>query len=55
MDSSTGDLLVEDFAAQYEHFAHYPSDRVIAARAEHEPAVRYFARRGLRRHQSVLS
>lgn len=49
MGSSTGDLLVEDFATQYEHFAHYPSDRVVAVHAEHEPAVRYFARRGLRR------
>ncbi|MCS6848662.1 MAG: dihydroorotase family protein [Anaerolineae bacterium] len=49
MGSSTGDLLVEDFAAQYEHFERYPHDRVIAVHAEHEPAVRYFARRGLRR------
>ncbi|BCX04720.1 MAG: dihydroorotase [Candidatus Roseilinea sp.] len=49
MGSSTGDLLVEDFAAQYAHFERYPHDRVIAVHAEHEPAVRYFARRGLRR------
>lgn len=49
MGSSTGDLLVEDFAAQYAHFERYPHDRVIAVHAEHEPAVRYFARHGLRR------
>ena len=49
MGSSTGDLLVEDFAAQYEHFAHYPPERVIAVHAEHEPAVRYFEAQGLRR------
>ncbi len=49
MGSSTGDLLVEDFAAQYAHFERYPRDRVIAVHAEHEPAVRYFAGRGLRR------
>lgn len=49
MGSSTGDLLVEDFGDQYAHFARYPRDRVIAVHAEHEPAVRYFARHGLRR------
>lgn len=49
MGSSTGDLLVEDFAAQYEHFWHYPHERVIAVHAEHEPAVRYFAQRSQRR------
>ncbi len=49
MGSSTGDLLVQDFEPQYEHFAHYPHDRVIAVHAEHEPAVQYFARRGVRR------
>lgn len=49
MGSSTGDLLVEDFAAQYAHFERYPHDRVIAVHAEHEPAVRYFAGCGLRR------
>jgi dihydroorotase (multifunctional complex type) len=49
MGSSTGDLLVEDFGDQYEHFAHYPHERVIAIHAEHEPAVRYFARHGRRR------
>ncbi len=49
MGSSTGDLLVEDFGSQYEHFANYPHSRVIAVHAEHEPAVRYFAQRGQRR------
>jgi dihydroorotase (multifunctional complex type) len=49
MGSSTGDLLVEDFGQQYEHFAQYPPERVIAVHAEHEPAVRFFAQRGLRR------
>ncbi len=49
MGSSTGDLLVQDFEPQYEHFARYPHDRVIAVHAEHEPAVQYFARRGVRR------
>ncbi|MGQ9902938.1 MAG: dihydroorotase [Anaerolineae bacterium] len=49
MGSSTGDLLVQDFEPQYEHFARYPRDRVIAVHAEHEPAVQYFARRGVRR------
>ena len=49
MGSSTGDLLVENFAEQYEHFANYPRERVIAVHAEHEPAVRYFAQHGQRR------
>ncbi len=49
MGSSTGDLLVEDFGPQYEHFANYPRERVIAVHAEHEPAVRYFAQHGQRR------
>jgi dihydroorotase (multifunctional complex type) len=49
MGSSTGDLLVEDFGAQYEHFQLYPHDRVIGVHAEHEPAVRYFGQHGERR------
>ena len=49
MGSSTGDLLVQDFEPQYEHFAFYPRDRIIAVHAEHEPAVQYFARHGSRR------
>jgi dihydroorotase (multifunctional complex type) len=49
MGSSTGDLLVQDFEPQYEHFLHYPRDRVIAVHTEHEPAVQYFAARGARR------
>ena len=49
MGSSTGDLLVEDFAPQYDHFANYPHERIIAVHAEHEPAVRYFAQHGQRR------
>ena len=49
MGSSTGDLLVEGFAEQYAHFEQYPHDRVIAVHAEHEPAVRFFGTRGVRR------
>jgi dihydroorotase (multifunctional complex type) len=49
MGSSTGDLLVESFPEQFEHFQHYPHKRVIAVHAEHEPAVRYFAQHGERR------
>ncbi len=49
MGSSTGDLLVDSFAAQYAHFEHYPRERVIAVHAEHEAAVRFFASRGQRR------
>jgi len=49
MGSSTGDLLVQDFGPQYEHFLHYPRQRVIAVHTEHEPAVQYFAQRGSRR------
>jgi dihydroorotase (multifunctional complex type) len=49
MGSSTGDLLVQDFGAQYEHFLNYPHERVIAVHAEHEPAVRYFGEHGERR------
>lgn len=49
MGSSTGDLLVNEFAPQYEHFARYPAERLIAVHAEHEPAVQYFASRGARR------
>jgi dihydroorotase (multifunctional complex type) len=51
MGSSTGDLLVEDFGSQYEHFLYYPHERVIAVHAEHEPAVRYFGQHGERRPQ----
>jgi len=49
MGSSTGDLLVEDFGAQYEHFDLYPHERIIGVHAEHEPAVRYFGQHGERR------
>lgn len=49
MGSSTGDLLVEDFGSQYEHFLYYPRERVIGVHAEHEPAVRYFGEHGVRR------
>ena len=49
MGSSTGDLLVQDFDAQYEHFLNYPHERVIGVHAEHEPAVRYFGAHGERR------
>ncbi len=47
--SSTGDLLVDHFAAQIAHFEVYPRDRVIAVHAEDEDAVRYYAARGVRR------
>lgn len=49
MGSSTGDLLVDGFAEQFAHFEQYPRERVIAVHAEHEPAVRFFGGRGVRR------
>ena len=49
MGSSTGTLMVSDFAAQYAHFKAYSTDRVIAVHAEDEDAVQFFARLGRRR------
>lgn len=49
MGSSTGTLLVNDFASQYLHFKTYPSERLIAVHAEDETAMRWFARQGQRR------
>jgi len=49
MGSSTGSLMVSDFAGQYAHFKAYPADRVIALHAEDEGAVQYFAKLGKRR------
>jgi dihydroorotase len=47
MGSSTGSLLVADLAGQAAHFERYPG--VIAAHAEDEEAIAYFAARGQRR------
>ncbi len=47
--SSTGDLLVDRFAAQIAHFEMYPTHRVIAIHAEDEEAVQYYAARGQHR------
>ena len=49
MGSSTGTLMVSDFAAQYAHFKAYPRDRVVAVHAEDEDAVQFFAKLGQRR------
>jgi dihydroorotase (multifunctional complex type) len=49
MGSSTGTLLVEEFAGQYAHFKNYPAQRPLAVHAEHEPAIRWFGRQGQRR------
>jgi dihydroorotase (multifunctional complex type) len=49
MGSSTGDLLVDDFAGQAAHFSAYPRERVLAVHAENEAAVRWYAERGERR------
>jgi len=49
MGSSTGPLMVSDFAGQYAHFKAYPADRVLALHAEDESAVQFFARAGQRR------
>ncbi|HLF28844.1 MAG TPA: dihydroorotase family protein [Anaerolineae bacterium] len=49
MGSSTGSLMVSDFAGQYTHFKAYPPERVLALHAEDEPAVQFFARLGQRR------
>lgn len=46
MGSSTGSLLVDDFAGQISHFETYPQDRVLAVHAEDEEAVQYYAARG---------
>ncbi len=47
--SSTGDLLVDRFGAQIEHFERYPKDGIIAVHAENEEAVQYYAARGQHR------
>jgi len=49
MGSSTGPLMVGDFAGQYAHFKAYPTDRVIALHAEDEAAVQLFEMLGQRR------
>jgi len=49
MGSSTGSLMVSDFAGQYAHFKAYPADRLIALHAEEEGAVQFFAKLGQRR------
>jgi dihydroorotase (multifunctional complex type) len=49
MGSSTGSLLVDDFAGQYSHFSTYPGQRPVAVHAENEPAIKWFARQGQRR------
>lgn len=46
MGSSTGSLLVDEFASQFAHFAAYPSDRILAVHAEDEQAVQYYAAQG---------
>ncbi len=47
--SSTGTLLVDQFAAQIAHFEQYPRDRIIAVHAEDEAAVQHYAARGQHR------
>jgi dihydroorotase len=49
MGSSTGSLLVNEFAAQFNHFHHYPADRPLAVHAEDETAIQWFERQGQRR------
>lgn len=46
MGSSTGSLLVDEFASQFAHFESYPHDRILAVHAEDEQAVRYYAALG---------
>lgn len=49
MGSTTGTLMVGDFAGQYAHFKAYPTERVLALHAEDEAAVQFFAKLGQRR------
>ncbi|MBN1121963.1 MAG: dihydroorotase family protein [Anaerolineae bacterium] len=47
--SSTGSLLVDHLPAQIQHFERFPREAIIAAHAEDEAAVRYYASLGQRR------
>lgn len=42
MGGAEGELLVDDFAHQYEHFRGFPADEVVAIHAEDAEALEYF-------------
>ncbi len=42
MGSSTGSLLVKDFAPLIQHFASWPAEKPVAVHAEDEDAVKFF-------------
>lgn len=50
MGSSTGNLLVTDFAPLYRHFATFPRHKPLVVHAEDEPALRYFSAQGAPDH-----
>ncbi len=53
MGSSTGSLLVTEFAPIYRHFSTFPLEKPIVVHAEDEQALRYFGALGLQEHNQV--
>jgi dihydroorotase len=53
MGSSTGSLLVTDFAPIYRHFTTFPLDKPIVVHAEDEQALKYFATSDLQGHNQA--
>ncbi len=43
MGGTEGELLVDDFAHQYQHFRGFPADEILAIHAEDVEALEYFA------------
>jgi dihydroorotase (multifunctional complex type) len=53
MGSSTGSLLVTEFAPIYRHFSTFPRHKPIVIHAEDEQALKYFGALGLRDHNQA--
>ena len=50
MGSSTGDLLLTDFRALWEHFNKFPQKRIIAIHGEDEEAIQVYKNTSLKNH-----
>lgn len=50
MGSSTGSLLVTEFAPIYQHFSTFPLDKPLVVHAEDEQSLQYFGALGLKDH-----
>jgi dihydroorotase (multifunctional complex type) len=53
MGSSTGSLLVTEFASIFRHFSTFPLDKPIVVHAEDEQALKYFTAQGLQDHNQT--